>query len=103
MATEYRVKWKRAGLSPKRTRYTSLKAAQRKLGLLTSAEPWLYYGAGLDAPDDWHCCSGHECGCGGITVRQQCEALRRDMPPLEYAKLDMRPVGEWAPVEQHNG
>ena len=102
MATEYRVKWKRKGLNPKRIRYTSMKAAERRLALLTSAEPWLYYGGGND-PSDYQCCSGYECGCGGITVREHCEQRRAEMPPIEYAVIECRPVGAWESVEQHNG
>lgn len=101
MATEYRVKWKRKGLNPKRIRYTSMKAAGRRLALLTSAEPWLYYGGGND-PSGYQCCSGYECGCGGITVREYCEQKRAEMPPIEYAVIECRPVGAWEPVEQHN-
>lgn len=101
MATEYRVKWKREGLRPKRIRYTSMKAAERRLALLTSDEPWLYYGGGND-PSDYQCCSGHECGCGGITVREHCEQRRAEMPPIEYAVIECRPVGAWVSVEQHN-
>ncbi len=55
MATEYRVKWKREGLSPKRVKYNSLKAAERRLALLTSAEPWLALGLG---PTAYQCGSG---------------------------------------------
>jgi hypothetical protein len=101
MATEYRVKWKREGLRPKRIRYTSMKAAERRLALLTSDEPWLYYG-GVNDPSDYQCCSGHECGCGGITVREHCEQRRAEMPPIEYAVIECRPVGAWVSVEQHN-
>ena len=101
MATEYRVKWKREGLRPKRIRYTSMKSAERRLALLTSDEPWLYYGGGND-PSDYQCCSGYECGCGGITVREHCEQRRAEMPPIEYAVIECRPVGAWVSVEQHN-
>jgi hypothetical protein len=99
MATEYRVKWKREGLSPKRVKYTSLKAAERRLALLTSAEPWL--ALGLD-PTAYQCCSGYMCGCEGRTVREHSEARRAEMPPIEYAVIECRPVGGWVAVEQHN-
>lgn len=89
---EYRVKWKREGLSAKRVKYTSRKYAERRLALLTSAEPWTVLG--LD-PTDYQCCSGYECGCGGITVREHMEAMRKKYPPIEYAKIEQRDVGHW--------
>lgn len=92
MPIEYRVKWKRAGLDSKRVKYTSRKFAERRVALLTSTEPWVLFGKN---PDEYECCSGYECGCGGETVREFSDRMRADMPALEYAVIEQRQVGPW--------
>lgn len=94
---EYCVKWKRVGLTAKRKRYASLKAAQRWTQLL-GPEPWLALGKNADA---LVCCSGDrysECGCGGLTWREQADDKRREMPALEYVQIDVREVGPWLAI-----
>lgn len=91
---EYRVKWKREGLNAKRVKYTSRKFAERRAALLTSDEPWIVLG--LD-PTGYQCCSGWECGCGGITVSEHMKAQRAQYPPIEYVKIEQREVGKWEP------
>ncbi|MHC9085368.1 hypothetical protein ACYX7E_10050 [Luteimonas sp. RIT-PG2_3] len=97
---EYRVKWKREGLNAKRIKYTSLKFAERRAALLTSDKPWLVLG--LD-PADYQCCSGYECGCGGITVREHLESQRSQYPALEYVLIEQREVGKWTAGEVGDG
>lgn len=98
MKVEYRVIWKREGCRAKSRRSQGLASAERRVGLLTSAEPWKFLrdtkGKGPDAP---YCCPGtsYECGCGGITVREWCDEQRRDLPALEYVRIESREVGAW--------
>ena len=93
MTLEYRVVWKREGVRRKVKRFASLKLAQRKM-LLLGPEPWL--GAseyGKRDPERLNCCSGHECACGGLTVREWWEQL--GLPKLEYMHIERREVGKW--------
>ena len=92
MSAEYRVVWKRENLRVKRKRYVSRKFAERFLALLTDLEPWKRLG---ENPDALACCSGYECGCGGVTVRQGHESRLAEMPPLEWAHIEQREVGSW--------
>jgi hypothetical protein len=54
---------------------------------------------GISLADKPHCCVGYsdECGCFGETVREMSDRQRANMPPLEYVRLERRPVGEWTP------
>lgn len=101
LAREYRVTWKRRGLLPKRKRYATLAAARRFLRLF-GPEPWTVFALGRGGvPKDGDalaCCRGTEeeqCNCGGRTLRQQAEHDRKQMPPLEWVRLQSRPVGAW--------
>jgi hypothetical protein len=60
--------------------------------VLLGPEPWLAFGKD---PDALYCCSGDECGCGGLTVREQSDDERAKIPALEYVRLQERAVGEW--------
>lgn len=97
--TEFRVTWARihpgdgqAGPSVKdksrtfRTRHH----ANRWIRLL-GPEPWTAYGVD---PDEFACCSGIECGCGGLTNRQSSDEKRKGMPPVKWILLEMRQVTE---------
>jgi hypothetical protein len=95
VSAEYRVVWKREGLRRKARRYARLASAERHLNMLTSDEPWRFYPEPVDDPDE-RCCDGRECGCYGETERQRVEAMRAEMPPMEYARIETRPVGEWS-------
>lgn len=88
MSTEYRVVWKRAGLDSKSRRYVSKVRADRLVALLTNGRP-------IDRPDALACCSGRECGCGGLTNQEQHDALLAEMPALEWVRVDVREVGKW--------
>lgn len=97
-STEYRVSWKREGLKVKRKRYATRKGAERFLRLF-GPEPWTVYAGKYTGPDDRVCCSGYECGCEGLTYREQAERDRREMPKLEWLRLEQRVVGSWSPTE----
>lgn len=89
---EYRVIWKREGLSQRSRRFVQKKFANRWLMLLTVPEPWDLFD--LDG-DDYVCCSGHECGCGGQTVRQSFNKRREGLPKLINYGIQEREVGKW--------
>lgn len=92
--TEYRVIWKREGLNPKRKKYLVRAAAERFM-LILGPEPWRAFADG--DPDEYFCCSGRECGCGGTTIREDCERRREGLPAIEYVRLESRTVtcGDW--------
>lgn len=96
--TQFKVEWKRAGNAPKSRTVIGGKRANHLVTVL-GPEPWL---AHRQNPDDRMCCSGRECGCGGITVREHWESGRKDLPPLEWIKVEKRTVtyGEWHPVSE---
>lgn len=89
--TEYRVTWQREGLPKKYRFYQSRPAADRLMRVLR--------GEGieeLENPDDYACCSGYECACGGMTNREAWEQRFGTMPPLVFGPvLTARPVGDW--------
>lgn len=103
MKKEYRVIWKWSAYPafdcennpftfnphPKMKRYSTHRGAE-KFMLLLGPEPWKYFGKN---PDDYVCCSGRECGCGGLTYREQAEEKR--FAEIEYVRLEEREVGEW--------
>jgi hypothetical protein len=92
---QYRVVWKRVGLPEKKKRYEHLVRAQRFVMLL-GPEPWKALGR---EPDEYHCCSGRECGCGGMTVREETMNHRENIPALEYVRIEQREItlGAWMP------
>lgn len=77
MGTEFRVVWKREGCEPRRKRYMRRSSAERFMTLL-GPEPWLAFDR---EADEYFCCSGYECGCGGITVKEDSDLRRKDYPP----------------------
>ena len=95
---EFRVTWKRAGCRAKSRVYSRKSSAERFIYLF-GEEPWRYYGGN---PDALQCCSGYECACRGLTVRQAAAEDRARMPPLEYIRLETRQVGEWAPFKEES-
>lgn len=100
MRTQYRVLWKRDGLRPKAKPVMSLATADRFIGLLTSPEPWRFMRDYHDRdPDSYRCCDGHECGCGGQTIREFCEEARKDLPPIEWVRIESRQVTPYAPMK----
>lgn len=102
MKKEYRVVWKRKPFMadeydidprPKVRRYATKKGADKFMQLL-GPEPWRGYAPDVD-PDSYICCSGKECGCGGLTYREKAEEMRKTLPPIAYIRLEEREVGEW--------
>jgi hypothetical protein len=96
--TEYRLLIQRKGNALKDWRCRSLKGVERRIGLLTHPEPWRFFASRYEAlkgPDDYVCCAGtyhDECSCGGVTMREQSEAARRDLPPIESLRLEARQI-----------
>ena len=95
---QYRVRWKREGCDEKRVVYETERGA-RRLMLLLGPEPWLAFGYD---PDEYQCCSGGMCGCGGQTYRQAMLDTRKTMPELEFVTLEQRPiqVGKWTAAKE---
>ena len=99
---EYAVVWKRAECVAKRKKYRSRPLAERFM-LLLGPEPWKRDADRMGRPkdpDSYMCCSGYECGCGGISLRQHYLEARKDLPPLEWMRLEIRDVEEspWRPA-----
>ena len=105
--TEYRLLVQRTGNAVKDTRSRSLKAVERRVGILMSPEPWRFYGdreTRQKGPDDYFCCAGtyhDQCGCGGATMREETEARRKDLPAIEWIRLQKRQVviTSWEPCD----
>ncbi len=90
----FRVVWKREGLRSKAKRYVNRGNAERLMNILTSPEPWKFYVKPAEA-DDYACCDGHECGCGGVTVKEESDEKHKDLPKLEWVRLETRSVTPW--------
>ena len=93
---EYRVVWKREACNQKSKMLRTNEGAVRRLNLITSDEPWIYYRPVVD-PNAFVCCAGDHCGCGGMTYREKSAARRAAMARLQYARIEERTVGEWHP------
>jgi len=91
---EYRVSWKRAGMRPKSKVYQTRKGAERQLVLL-GPEPWKAWGG---KAEDYFCCSGWECLCGGETVKERIESDHKTMPALEWVRMEHRNCEPWCPA-----
>lgn len=110
MKKEYRVVWKRKPFiidpdggggktelfdpRPKSKKYVLRREADRFM-LLLGPEPWKYF---KKKPDDYVCCSGNMCGCGGLTYKEQADEKHGSLSKIEYLRLDEREVGEWKEV-----
>ena len=96
---EFRVVWKRVGCRPKAKRFVRRSIAERFMQLF-GPEPWSVFADRGENPnpESLVCCCGYQCGCGGLTYRQQSEERRENQPGLEYVRLDVRVVGPWAAV-----
>lgn len=92
---EFRVVWQREGFKPRRKRYATRKAAERFMTLL-GPEPWVALGRD---PDEYFCCSGAECGCSGLTIREESNARREEMPKIESIRLETRRTHPWELVQ----
>lgn len=92
---QYRVVWKRRDLSRRSRSYESQPPAERLLAILAGTPDEAFAAMGIVNPDEEHCCSGRECGCGGQTHREHDAEYRRELPALEYARIEVRDVSEW--------
>lgn len=91
MAKEYRVAVRRQDQPMRYRTYKTLAGAKRRMALY-GPRPWEAFG---EDPDDYGCCDGSDCGCGGFTVRQHHEDRRAGLPPLRMLLLQERDVSEW--------
>jgi len=92
----YRVVSRRAEGRPKVATFSTLAAAQKRVALLTSPEPWTVLG--LKA-DDLVCCDGSMCSCGGKTCEEDTVERRAAMPGLLWVRLERREVTPWQIME----
>lgn len=92
---EFRVATKREGQRINYRVYRTENGARRRL-LLYGPEPWRGF---RKEPDAFMCCTGAECGCGGMTLREHTEQLRAKLPKLEFARLERREVSAWGVCE----
>lgn len=101
--TEYRVVSTRRVIDPEgreydqRTekRYASLLRVRDRIGILTSDEPWRFFGSKEDRQRD-----GDESE-GGLTLRQETAERRKDLPPIVSVTVQKRTVTRttWEPCE----
>lgn len=91
MKIEYRLVWQRSGQRRKSRRFIYKKTLDRFMTLM-GPEPWKAYGK---SPDDYDCCNGRECGCGGLTMQQRSDLRRQEMPAIEFKRVEVREVGDW--------
>jgi hypothetical protein len=81
--TEFRVVWQREGLSKRSVRYRSRAQALSK-ALVLQGRIWEVTD---QDPDGYACCSGAECGCGGLTRAQAWAQRSAEVPPLIYGPV----------------
>lgn len=88
--TEYRVTWQREGWSQKSVIFKTLHKAMRRIGVMTSDTPWIYWGLAADA--------GNLLTNDSKTVAEEAKERRERMPPLSWLKLETRQVTrtKWA-------
>jgi hypothetical protein len=103
---EYRLVWQREGLEPKEKKFSNKKRAYDRAMVMTSNEPWKYFGSPSDRlrlGDEYFCCADPNaiCKCGGRTLREDAIYRRAHMPPLVWLRVDRRVVtrSKWEPYE----
>lgn len=96
-AKEYRVVWKREGCGRRVKIFALLKSAERRVSLMTSDKPWEAFGK---KAEEYNCCSGRECGCGGQTVEQTFNQVRSSIPKLIFVEIEERPIGSWSVLQR---
>jgi hypothetical protein len=90
---EHRVTWQRQGYRKKSRLFQTAAAAERHAlvlqGRLAEAYP-------DKDPEDLACCSGFECGCGGLTNAEAWAREHARFPPLILGPwIERRDVGAW--------
>lgn len=82
-----------------RSRIYQRRHAAERLALIISGGTDNMAKATGDDPDDYACCSGSECGCGGLTNRDAWAKRAAEFPTLiEGPTIQAREVGEWEPA-----
>lgn len=90
---EYRIVWQREGYAKKRRLFQTRRAAER---FALVAQGRVAEATGLD-PNDYACCGGYECGCGGKTNAETWAAESARIPALVFGPvIERREVGTWA-------
>lgn len=103
----WRVVWLRVVGKKKRKAFGTKQAAERFFAIMCSDEPWELFRTPKSADDPWCHCENltgkprdpdcgvkHGGGCG-LTVKEYIYARRRQLPALEWVRLERRPVGAW--------
>lgn len=92
---EFRVVWRREGLSRRVKLFQRREAAERKSLRLQG----VFLSEPVVDPDGFVCCDGCEDGCGGLTnaqLRAQTRVMYEGLPPLvEGPRIEVREVGDW--------
>jgi len=114
--TQFRVSWTREANDllegeyhqvfrfTKHKTFYSRASAEQFRALIESPEPWTAFRefAGKDPDEEWACCDGHNCGCGGATIREHFMSRRETLPPLVGpVTISTRTVttSKWEPIE----
>jgi len=95
MPQEYRIKWKREGDARPKTRIYQRRAPAEHLSLILEGRQAEAFPD--KTPDDFACCNGRECGCGGESNAEVWERRNAEFAPLEDGpRIEVRTVGEWS-------
>ena len=90
---QFRLTWNRGETVCAKTFATRAKA-ERHIRILTADEPWREW-APKKGPDDYVCCRDSvysECGCGGLTCAQERDEKRKDLPPINWIRIEQRTI-----------
>lgn len=105
--TQWRVICTREGGQRSVKTFGSLKAVLDRVGMLTSPEPWRFFGSESERQregTEYVCCAGtryDECGCGGLTLAEDTVQRRKDLPPIVSVTVQKRQVTR-TPWELHD-
>jgi hypothetical protein len=95
VAREWRLSWRRQGLSRRYLLRQSEEACQRYLLRLQGRMEELH--PEVD-PEHYVCCEDERCTCGArATYAAEWARRGATVPPLVYWRIDSREVGEWEP------
>ena len=106
--TQYCVVSKREGNNVKRKTFFLLKLVMDRVGILTSPEPWRFYGPESDREreaTEYACCAGtryDECNCGGLTLAEETAEKRKTLPPIEWVRVEQRTITTTPWVERQD-
>ena len=98
MRTEWRVAWRRDDGGVLRSKRVRNEAEGQKLARFLVGD--------FPDPNALNCCSGYQCGCGGLTVREAWEAYREshirdhyDPETGAHTEVELADI-TWGPVVQ---